>query len=104
MIPCYCIDASNKPKEVFIGEWLTEGMKYHITHVFYHPKQGIQGCALREVRLTGKSKPYESYRLSRFAVTEQGYQDLLQMVKDCSELNDMDVLKLIEESEIEVSK
>ena len=100
MIPTTCIDASNKAPEIFTGEWITKGMTYHITHVFYHPSQGIQGCSLREVRLTGRSLPYGSYRLNRFAFTPEALQQLIQMMQDCSDLNDFDVLKLIEESEL----
>lgn len=104
MIPCICIDAKNMPKEIYLGEWLTEGMKYHIIHVYYHPNQGIQACGLKEVRLTKKSSPYETYKLSRFSVTQEGLNLLIQMIKDCSELNDIDIFKLIEESELQVKE
>ena len=104
MIKATCINSKNKPAEVQLSEWINEGWQYTITHVFYHPKQGIQGCALREVRLTAKSTPYESYALSRFGVTPQELDKLIQMVIACSELNDIDVRKLIEESNLIVQE
>jgi hypothetical protein len=104
MIPALCIDSSNRPKEIPMGKWIQSGFKYHITHVFFHEKQGIQGCTLHEVRLGAESTPYISYRLSRFALTQENYDKLLQMIIDCSELNDFDVNKLLEECELEVMK
>jgi len=103
MIKTVCIDSSNKPQEVFSGDWLQKGMEYHITHVFYHPNQGIQGCALREVQLTKRSLPYASFRLSRFAFTQEALQQLIQMIKDCSDLNDFDVMKAIEECDLVIN-
>lgn len=104
MIECVCIDAGSKPKEVHLGQWLQQGFKYHITHVYYQPKQGIQGCALKEVRLGKESAPYETYRLSRFAVTKDNLDKLMQMMKDCSELNDFDITELIRESELKITE
>jgi hypothetical protein len=104
MIPAICIDGSNKPKEVQIQEWINEGAKYHITHVFFHPKQGIQGCALNEVRLSKKSSPYEAYRLSRFCIEGKDVLKLIQMIKDCSELDSFDISELIKESELHIEK
>lgn len=101
MIPTICINSRNRPQEVPQNEWITKGMQYNITHVFYHPEQGIQGCALKEVRLTYKSSPYETYALNRFAVTQEGLKDLIEMMKLCSELNEVDIMKLIEESELQ---
>lgn len=99
MIECICIDSKNKPEEIPLGRWIQEGFKYHITHVFYHPDQGIQGCTLHEVRLTG-CLPYTSYRLSRFAMTQENLLLLMEMIKDCSELNDLDISELIKGSEL----
>lgn len=101
MIEATCLDADNRPKEVEMSEWITKGMKYHITHVFFHPGQGIQGCSLREVRLTSKSHPYGAYALKRFGVTQEGMKALVEMMLACSELNEFDVYKAIEESELQ---
>lgn len=104
MIECICIDSKNKPKEIPLSKWIQKDMKYHITHVWFHPGQGIQGVNLYEVRLGDESIPYASFRLSRFAVTEQGLKQIIQMMKDCSELNDVDINVLIKESELVVQE
>ncbi|MES2395830.1 MAG: hypothetical protein V4549_07495 [Bacteroidota bacterium] len=101
MIPAVCIDSDNKPEEVDLSEWINKGANYHITHIWFHPHQGVQGCSLKEVRLTEKSDPYRTFALKRFAVTAEAMQKLVQMMRDCSELNDFDIYKLIRESELE---
>lgn len=102
MIETICLDSSGRPAEVFEGEWVTKGMRYNITHVYWHEKQGIQGCALREVQMTGRSLPYVSYRLNRFGFTQEGLNQLIEMIKNCSDLNDFDVMKAIEEADLEL--
>jgi len=103
MIPCICIDAIGKPKEILAGEWIQKGFKYHITHIYRHPLQGdILACELREVRLTKKSKPYETYRLSRFAFKPEDLEALKELALSCSELNELDIEKLFEVNELEI--
>ena len=99
MIECICIDSKNKPKEIPLGKWIQEGFKYHITYIQYYPNQGIQGCTLYEISLKG-CFPYTAFSLSRFAVTKENLALLMEMIKDCHELNNLDVLELIKESEL----
>lgn len=101
MIPCICINDKEKPEEVCPTEWVKQGNEYNITHVYFHPMQGIQGCELKEVKLTQKSYPYEAYALSRFGVTPENMERLIQMMLDCSELNKVDIEKLLEESKLQ---
>lgn len=101
MIECLCINGKEKPKEVPLQNWIQEGFKYHITHVHYHPKQGISGVDLAEVKLPPDC-PYETFKLSRFGITLDNLEKLIQMIKNCSELNSFQIDKLIEESKLEV--
>jgi len=97
MIPCICIDDKNRPKEVPPQMWIMEGIEYHITHVQYFTKQNnIQGVYLHEVKIKN-CPPYEAYRLSRFAFKEEDVPKLIQLMKDCTELNDIDINKLLEQ-------
>jgi len=103
MIECICIDASGKPKEIVAGEWIQKGFKYHITHIYRHPLQGdVLACALHEVRLTKKSKPYETYLLKRFAFTKDDFEKLKEMAQACSELDELNIDKLLEVNELEI--
>lgn len=101
MIECICIDNKNKPNIVPLSCWIEEKFKYHITHVHYHPKQGISGVDLAEVKFPSWCN-YQTYKLSRFAISLGNLFKLIEMIKDCTELNDVDINKLLEESEVEV--
>jgi hypothetical protein len=100
-IECICIDGKNRPPEVFPQKWINEGTKYHIVHVSYHPNQGIQGVYLKEVNLK-HCEPYDTYRLNRFAIREEDLPKLIELMKACTELNEINIKQLIEESQLEI--
>ena len=98
-VKCLCINNKNKPKEILSQNWINEGTEYTINYVYYHPMQGIQGVTLNEVQT--KSEIYSSYRLDRFAFTEEGIKDLIELMEDCTELGKVDIEELIKESNLE---
>lgn len=98
-VPCLCIDDKNRPKEILPQNWINENIEYHITHVYYYPKQGIQGVLLEEV--STKSNVYDSYRINRFAFTEESFEQLKQLMSLCTELNSVDIDKLLEKCNLE---
>lgn len=103
MIPCICIDAKNKPSEILIQNWISEGMKYHIIHVFKQMNKeqlGIKGVLLREVNT--KSEKYNCYRLDRFAFTEKSIEDLIELMNICTGLDEVNIKQLIEESDLQL--
>lgn len=100
MIKCLCIDDSNRPVEIPVELWVIKGNEYHIAHIYFHHVQFISGVELHELELTDECFPYESYKLSRFAFSEQGLLELVQMMKDCSELDEVDVLKMLERENV----
>lgn len=102
MIKCVCIDSDNKPKEIPMGKWIQEGFFYHIDHVWYHPGQGIQGVSLREIRLGKESAPYESFKMSRFAIQEKDVDLFMELMKSCSELDDIDIEEIMKQGEVNV--
>lgn len=99
-VECYCINNKNRPAEILPQNWINEGTQYHITHVYYYPGQGIQGVLLEEVQT--KSAKYDSYRLNRFAFTEEVFKQLIELMTMCTELNKVDINKLLEESNLEI--
>jgi hypothetical protein len=100
MIPCICIDDTAKPGPIPFKQWVIRDNRYHITHVFFHPNQQVQGVELKEVKLGPEASPYETYRITRFGFTQENFQLLIQMMKDCSKLNEVDIKKLLEEVEV----
>lgn len=101
-IPCICIDARNKPDIIPLKNWINKGLEYHITHVYYYSKQGIQSVTLDEVRLGPESAPYEGYALSRFAFTPENLYKLIELMKLCTELNEVSIKQLLEESNVQL--
>jgi hypothetical protein len=102
MVKCICINDKNKPAEIPSSKWVKAEEDYHITHVYYHPNQGIQGCSLYEKPLGEDCAPYETFRLSRFAISVDDLEKLIELIKNCTELNYLDIQALIKESQLEI--
>ena len=100
-VKALCIDDSNRPQEIPSTKWVKKGQEYHITHIYFHHQQGIQGCELAEIELTDDNFPYQSFALNRFAFTKEDLEKLVQLAEDCSELDGVDINNLIEELNLE---
>lgn len=95
-IECLCVDDQNKPKEIPNNLWVKKNNKYQVIHIFAMVNQkGIKGCEIAEIDLGGL-KPYNCFRLDRFAFTEEGLKQLTEMMKHCTELNNIEISKIIE--------
>lgn len=105
-VPCLCIDDSARPEVIPTSKWVKKGEQYHITFVYFHKYQegGINGVALYEKPLDESCAPYEAFRLTRFAFTQEGIEALKELMKLCAETNDVDIDKLLEESEITINE
>lgn len=80
-IPCICVDAKNKPKEIPQDKWPSEGSEYHVNHIFVMRNQNnIQGCELSEFDISMYA-PYNCYRLSRFGFTAIEAKVKLEAIK-----------------------
>lgn len=101
MIKCICINNKNRPFEIPSKDWVVENDIYKITHIFYHPNQGIQGVSLYEKPLNETHKPYESFMLNRFAILESDLEKFIELMKNCTGLDDVDIESLIEQLELE---
>ena len=103
-VRCVCIDDKNKPSQIPADKWVKEGEWYNITHIFIMVNQGrIHGCELAEFDIS-MHKPYNCYRLSRFAIHQDDLKKLIQMIKDCDDLNqlsDVDINKLVEQLDLQ---
>lgn len=51
---------------------------------------GVKGVELAEFDIS-MCKPYNSYRLNRFAISIEDLEKWIKMCKDTSEMNDIDV-------------
>lgn len=95
-IPCTCINDRLKPEEIPQSKWVVKGHEYHITHIYNNIQQnGIKGVELFEHDIS-ECLPYNCYRLDRFAFTEENLKKLIEMMKDCTELNNVDISSIVE--------
>ena len=100
-VRCICINDSNRPKEIKPSLWVKKNQEYHITHIYYHYQQKKQGYELSEIFLDDSCFPYVSFDSSRFRVPQQELEKLFKVLQDCTDLNDVDIRELIEESYLE---
>ena len=101
-VRCLCIDDTKRPQEITPSKWIIKDKEYTITHIFWHVQQGIQGVELAEVQLTDESFPYISYSIKRFGIHKEDLEKFEELLKQCTELSDIDVTTLIEELNLEV--
>ena len=99
-VKCICVNDKNCPIEISPQKWIKKDNEYSITHIYYHYQQGLQGAELAEIELTEENFPYQSFALNRFAFTKEELEKLMQMIKDCTELNDIELRHLIEELDV----
>ncbi len=100
MIKCICIDDTGKPNEISAEKWVKLDENYHITHIYWHPNQGIQGVSIYEKPLDESCAPYESFRLTRFGIAIKDFDKFIELIKNCSDLDDLDISELIKGIEI----
>lgn len=101
MIPCICINDQNRPKEIPANKWVQKEKKYHITYVYWHPKQKIQGVDLAEIELDEKCLPYQTFKINRFAIPLSELENFITLCKECTNMNSVDIHSLIEELKTE---
>lgn len=101
-VPCICINAKHRPNDIPLNKWISEGVEYTIIHIGTTVTKKILTCTLLEVTLDESCKPYDGYRLERFAFREEDIPKLLELMKSCSELNGLDIPQLLEESNLEI--
>ena len=102
-VRCICIDDKNKPNEIPTSRWIKHKEIYHITHIYYHPIQNVKSVLLKEVSLDSSCAPYEAYILNRFAIFKEDLDKFKALIKQCNDLSEININKLLEETEIKVT-
>ena len=101
MIECICIDDKHKPFQIPDSMWIKEGEKYTIVNITRHPNQNnIKGVELAEVSMDETCLPYQFYRLGRFAFNPEDIPRLIEFMHECTELDKLSIVKLLEEEHI----
>lgn len=104
MIECICINDENRPSQIPISKWVKKDSKYTIIKItIHHLQDDIQGCELAEISLDESCVPYEYFKLDRFAISQDDLPKLKELIKLSSELSDVDIDSLIEDSNIKIN-
>lgn len=96
-VECICINDSNRPKEIPQSKWIKEGQKYTVIYTVTVLPQKQLGFHLAEIELTDNELPYEYFLASRFGFTQDNLQKLIELIKDCSEI-DFSMDELLEQT------
>lgn len=92
-IKCLCVDDSFKPNEIPNNKWIKKGESYTVIYTVTVLPQRELAFQLQEIELTEKEYPYEYFLSSRFAFKKEDLEKLIEMIKDCNDIDfDMDEL------------
>lgn len=98
MVKATCINSKNKPSIIPDSLWIKEGKEYTIIHVYSMVNQkGIQGCDVKGLDISAYI-PYNCFKLERFGFKKEDVPSLMELIKNCTELQDVDIEKLLKES------
>jgi nuclear transport factor 2 (NTF2) superfamily protein len=87
MIKCICIDDSNRPSKIPSEKWIKKDSEYNIICAMYVMPQGKIAVQLDEIILDESCAPYEYFLAERFAFTDKGLKDLIQLIADSTRIN-----------------
>lgn len=96
-----CIDEKNKPSVIPASKWVKEQELYHILMIFYSIPSKTMAYTLEEIDLDESCAPYGVFDAKRFAIHQDDLEEFIQLAKDCTDLNDIEIKELIEQEEFE---
>lgn len=100
MIPCICIDNSNKPASIPDSHWLVKGEIYNVTDIRTLTKQNnILAVQLHEIDLTELSDNPENiqyFKLSRFMFTAESIILLHNLMLESHTLCKLDNVNILD--------
>ena len=94
MVECICINDKGKPTIIPPSKWVIKNEVYHITHIGTTLGSSVMCVTVKEITLGAEFYPYEGFRLDRFAFKEKDIPSLIELMKQCAELNNIDITEL----------
>jgi hypothetical protein len=87
MIKCICIDDSLKPTSIPQHKWVKKGYEYTIIFAQYLLPQKEISVQLDEILLDETCAPYEYFLANRFAILEDDFQNFVELLSECNDVN-----------------
>lgn len=101
MIPCICVDAHNRPPDFPQNKWVKQDEQYHITFVTRCLPQNVLAYSLYEKPLNADCMPWQYFVSTRFGLTKEAMEQVIQMYKDLKEaISDKDMKELFDNSKL----
>lgn len=100
MIPCICINDKNRPREIPKEKWIKEGHEYNVIYTVTVLPQKQLAFHLAEISLDECCVPFEYFLANRFGFTPENLMLLMELIKDCSEV-DFSMEELLQQTSIE---
>jgi hypothetical protein len=98
MIDTVCINDRNKPSAIPDSHWIVKDKEYTVIMIYNMVEQGaILGAVLKEIDLESLDIGYSCFKLDRFGFKLDDMEALLELMKNCGELNDFNLEELLEE-------
>jgi len=99
MIECTCINANNRPKEIPKNKWVKKGNTYTVIYTLTVLPQRQLAVHLQEIDLDESNAPYEYFLANRFAFKPEALDELMDLIKACSD-TDFSMEELLKQTEL----
>ena len=99
MVKCICINDKNKPSKIPQEKWIKEGEEYTVAYTLTVLPQRQLAFQLSEIELGQSCFPYEYFLAHRFAFTEDGLNQLAELIRDCEKI-DLSIEELMKQTNI----
>lgn len=102
MVECICINDEKRPKEIPVSKWVKKDEKYHVIYTLTVLPQKQLAFHLAEISLDECCLPYEYFLANRFAFTEEGLKQLMELIRECNEIS-FSLDELLEQTELQTN-
>ena len=100
MVECICVNDKDRPKEIPPSKWIKKDEEYHVIYTVTVLPQKQLAFHLSEISLDECCVPFEYFLANRFAFTEENLMLLMELIKDCSDV-EFSMDELLEQTSIE---
>ena len=97
-----CINDKNKPLSIPQKSWIKEKQWYTLEYIAWCKPQKCQGFGLSEIHLNEENTGFAYYKADRFGIRPEDLDEFLQLCKDCTDLDDVNIEELLEATKVEL--
>jgi predicted patatin/cPLA2 family phospholipase len=95
-----CINDKERPSVIPSNKWVKEGNEYNVSWIVYSIPSKTMAFELEEIHLDESCEPYGYFSANRFAIHKDDLEKFLELLKDCTDFNEINVKELVEDLEV----